>query len=239
MATRASGLQDNLTEKEIEVKVYGLVGIWMETFLYGIYLLLFITAMRVLSRKQALHRFSSKVFFTGIIIMFILITIHNGLNIYRLIVGFGHAANVHEPVQYLTNFLQWENSSLSILLALIFWSGDTLVIYRCFLIWQRNYWIIALPLTLFLASVATHTTSIWSARHFALDPSAVPHSLPPFLNMLFPLYAAQNVVTTLPRYTSYLPRPPGVKTHGLCCPQHSQLGFGHADRGGECSDIHD
>ncbi|KAH6871368.1 hypothetical protein BKA70DRAFT_1578376 [Coprinopsis sp. MPI-PUGE-AT-0042] len=198
MAAKEAGVEDVLTSKDIEAKMYGLVGIWMETFLYGLYLYLFVSAMTILARKNALQTFSSKVFFAGIVTMFILISFHNSLNIYRIVAAFGYNTDARGPALYLIDFLRWENYSLSVLLALIFWTGDILVIYRCFLIWQRNYWIIAVPLLLFLASVASHIMNLWAGRIFTLSNlSAVPSSLPPALNMLFPLYATQNVVTTL------------------------------------------
>ncbi|KAH6871369.1 hypothetical protein BKA70DRAFT_1131066 [Coprinopsis sp. MPI-PUGE-AT-0042] len=189
---------DDLKERELKVKVYTLVGTWMETFLYGIYLYLFVTAMRVLSQRQALRKSSSKVFFIGTVIMFISITLHNGLNIYRLVIGFGYASDAQDSARYFTELVQWENYAPVILFALILWTGDSLIIYRCFLVWQRNYWIIALPSLLFISTVGTHTVSLWSARHIRLNtPGALPQAtLFPILCLQFPLYAIQNITTT-------------------------------------------
>ncbi|KAH6874507.1 hypothetical protein BKA70DRAFT_1449389 [Coprinopsis sp. MPI-PUGE-AT-0042] len=89
-----------------------------------------------------------------------------GLNIYRPVVGFGYAANVHQPTQYLADLFQWENYTPAVLFALIFWTGDSLI--------QRNYWIVAFPLALLFASAATHATTLWAARNTKLDTPGAP-----------------------------------------------------------------
>lgn len=183
-----------LTQTEIEIKLYCLLGMWVESLLYGAYLYLFIAGMSLLGRKQALTTFSSRVFFAGSIAMFIPISIHNSLNLYRLINAFGYAPNIRSPALYMITF-RWENYSLSILLALTLWIADSLVIYRCFVIWQKNWWIIAIPSLLSLLCVVIHTLNIWGALTFARITDA-PRGYTPVVSMLFPLYLAQNVLTT-------------------------------------------
>lgn len=192
MGIKADGLEDLLTPLDLEFKVLYLVSFWCEATIYGIYVCLFGAAMSVMMRKGRLDAFPSKVFFTGIIVMFILISVHNWLNVYRMIVAYAYQIELKAPVAYLRAIRNWDAYAFPVLLAMIIWLGDALVIYRCYLIWKRDWRAIALPLTLLLVSIGTHSVTLhWFRTTF------IPlETIRPLLNTTFPLHLCQNVLTT-------------------------------------------
>lgn len=87
-------------------------------------------------------------------------------------------------------------------------------IYRCFLIWQRSYRVIVVPVLLYLASIgehhdppaqlanlqsfpfeATHIANFWWIKNQATYTRIVSRKWP-LLNTPFSLYCAQNVLTS-------------------------------------------
>ncbi|KAH6885078.1 hypothetical protein BKA70DRAFT_1204915 [Coprinopsis sp. MPI-PUGE-AT-0042] len=195
MDAGAEDLKVVLTAAELDHKFIYLLGFWLEALLYGLYLCLFVATIVVFAREDVKRPFASKVFLGGNTLMFILISMHNILNGYRLVVGFALQVGVRAPITYLNAVGNWVAYSLPILLSMVIWTGDALVIYRCFLIWQRSFWVIAIPLLLFFFTIGAQVTNFWWVRH----QSDVRHILGgrwPFLNLTFPLYFAQNVLTT-------------------------------------------
>ncbi|KAH6867243.1 hypothetical protein BKA70DRAFT_1414943, partial [Coprinopsis sp. MPI-PUGE-AT-0042] len=47
--------------------------------------------------------------------------------------------------------------------------GDLLMIYRCFLIWNRNYWAISLPIVLAAFSSGFDISTIWFAHQVSFS----------------------------------------------------------------------
>ncbi|KAH6871362.1 hypothetical protein BKA70DRAFT_1356092 [Coprinopsis sp. MPI-PUGE-AT-0042] len=180
MALRAEGLEEVLSEDEIQRKIVYLAGIWAEALLYGIYLCLFVAAVTVFRQKDGLGPPASKVFFVGNVLIFLIISFHNGLNL---------ATGV------LNNLGNWEGFAAPLLLAIVIWIGDALVIYRCFLIWHRSYRVVVVPLLLYFASISTHIANFWWIKNQSTY-TRVTSKKWPLLNVPFALYCAQNVLTS-------------------------------------------
>ncbi|TFK28529.1 hypothetical protein FA15DRAFT_685307 [Coprinopsis marcescibilis] len=184
-----------LEELNKTYQVYFLAAFWVEAVVYGIYLSLFISAIRIMTKKRSLDHFASRVFLSGIIIMFILISIHNASIIYKMIRAYalfiGTPPNL--PVVYFQDFIKWDNFAHPVILALLTWLGDYLVIYRCFLIWRRNYYVILLPAFLLLVSLGTTSVNLYWFQH----PDSIPFdTMTHFLNVIFPVNLIQNILTT-------------------------------------------
>ncbi|KAG2009422.1 hypothetical protein CC2G_012361 [Coprinopsis cinerea AmutBmut pab1-1] len=174
-------------------KIVYMTGFWAEALLYGIYFCLFVAALNIMLRKRTLHTFSSRVFLVGIVVMFVLITLHNFFNIYSMIEGYAYQTSLESPVHFMRNTTNWARYSFPVILALVIWIGDALVIYRCFIIWQRNYYAILLPLVLLLSSISFHSVNLW---WFGNPTARSLEDMRPIMSTTFPLHFAQNVVTT-------------------------------------------
>ncbi|TFK29635.1 hypothetical protein FA15DRAFT_731794 [Coprinopsis marcescibilis] len=173
-------------------KVYYLVSFWVEAVLYGVYFCLFVASLSILLKKTE-HTFASRVFFVGVLAMFVLITFHNSTNLYRVIEAYAYELEPAGPVTHLRNLELWDAYSFPVVLALLTWIGDLLVIFRCFLIWEGNYYVIAIPSILLLGSIVTTSVNLY---WFGNMSSMAFTSVVPFLNATFPLNFAQNVLTT-------------------------------------------
>ncbi|KAH6885090.1 hypothetical protein BKA70DRAFT_1338183 [Coprinopsis sp. MPI-PUGE-AT-0042] len=184
-----------LNEMECQLEVVYLVGIWLEALLYGVYLCLFIAAIPTFVRPDVLKALSTKVFLAGNALMFITISIHNVSSVVHLVMAFAYQTDVRGSVKLFNDLTLWGTYSAPTLLAIIVWIGDALVIYRCFLVWQRSYRVIVLPVLLFIVGVGSHSANLWWIQHQA-DVSHVVVGAWPFLNVPFPIYLAQNVLTT-------------------------------------------
>lgn len=184
-----------LTEAEVWGKVVYLVSFWMEALVYGLYLFLFLGALPVLLRKEVRKLYAPKVFLAGNTIMFLAISFHNWLNLYRLVIAFAYQRDIRSPLIYLNDVSDWTCFATPILLGITVWVGDMLVIYRCFLIWQRNYWVIIVPSILFLCTIAVQLVNFWWIAH-QQDVGSLVVTRWPILNSTYPMYLAQNMITT-------------------------------------------
>ncbi|KAH6885106.1 hypothetical protein BKA70DRAFT_1445328 [Coprinopsis sp. MPI-PUGE-AT-0042] len=194
MGSTAEVLETSLTKGELQLKVIYLVGTWVEALLYGIYLCLFIGALTIFAPKEVCKPFVSKVFLAGNVLMFMGISFH-GLSVYRLVIGFAYQPDVRAQLLYLNDLRNWSALASPFLLAIIMWTGDALVIYRCFLIWQQSYLVIALPSLLYIVTVGLQVTNLWWTTHQSAFINVVGQRWP-ILRITFPLYFTQNVLTT-------------------------------------------
>ncbi|KAH6874484.1 hypothetical protein BKA70DRAFT_1577195 [Coprinopsis sp. MPI-PUGE-AT-0042] len=174
----------------IQLKLLFLVSVWLEGFLYGIYLFLFIAALPILIQSKTLKKPSASVFFIGNVLIFTLVSIHTGLSIFHVVVAFAYQTSVEGTMQAYN-----QKYYIPILLALlIFMIGDILMIYRCFLIWQRNYWAIFPSGVLAATSSGLHITVVWFATQVPRNLFLV-RSWPPIaLAIIF--YFIQTSLTT-------------------------------------------
>ncbi|KAH6874512.1 hypothetical protein BKA70DRAFT_1169862 [Coprinopsis sp. MPI-PUGE-AT-0042] len=169
-----------------------LVGAWVGTLVYGIYLCLFFSALNILLRKDRLKTFQAKVFLVGIVSMFILNSIVNVINLHRLVNAFALRVDDQGPLSYMGDKNTWGAYVVTVLMGPILWIGDALVIYRCYWVWKQSYAVIVLPMLLYVASVSVHGVTLWGMRQ---NPAIVA-SMVPILPAVFPLYLVQNILTT-------------------------------------------
>ncbi|KAJ2912445.1 hypothetical protein MD484_g7964, partial [Candolleomyces efflorescens] len=116
-------------------------------------------------------------------------------NVYRMLGAYA-AYDPDDPnfaIRFLFDWERWDAYAFPIILGVLTWVGDILVIYRCFLIWQRNYYIVVLPVLLLLASIGTTSVNLWWFRHTTSIPWPVMSRL---FKITYPLNFAQNVLTT-------------------------------------------
>ncbi|KAF6764257.1 hypothetical protein DFP72DRAFT_871312 [Ephemerocybe angulata] len=171
-------------------QIYYPIAIWLEVRFYAC---LFIATCRIMLKRRRIENFASGVFLVCNTSIFILATIHNATSLYRLVRAYALVIVPPHPYMYFNEFNRWDNFSHLVILALCTWIGDGLVIYRCFLIWRRNLWVIVLPVVFLLVSMAT-TFVNW--RWFKHPQDFKMNEIIPIFNLTFPLNMAQNVLTT-------------------------------------------
>lgn len=181
----------------LQYRKYYLVSFWVETLIYGGYVFLFGIAMNVLRRKDEIKSFSFRFQNACHIIMFFLISIHNCTNVFRMIHAYAEVPLTDRspaaPVNYIRKCSNWDCYMFMVISALLTWTGEILLIYRCFLVWQRSRRIVILPCILFLISVGTTIFGLYWFQH----PFDIPYPKAQYaLGMPFPIGLAQGVLTT-------------------------------------------
>jgi len=145
-----------------------LVGDWVEAILWGVYSVLFCVCMRCIwiRRRTELVHFTTVM----IIIMYLCATVHLSLSLRRLIEGFVIYRDEEDPKLYFGNMSIQLNVAKDFFYAWMMVLGDSIIVWRCFIVWNRNFWIVSLPL---LMLAATTVGGLGSASEYALHAKPV------------------------------------------------------------------
>ncbi|KAH9841392.1 uncharacterized protein C8Q71DRAFT_853791 [Rhodofomes roseus] len=173
-----------------------LAAIWLETLFYGMNIVLFCACIYILVAKRRTPKVN-KYLIAIAVLMFSFSTCHVFLGFYRLIMGFivlrdqpgGPAAffsDVSIPANVAKVGLHTVNSII----------GDSVVVWRCFLVWGRNWKMCLLPIILVCGSaICGFGQTVYFARgqkyHSAFAPALVRWN-----GSLFSLSLATNIVVT-------------------------------------------
>ncbi|CAL1712308.1 unnamed protein product [Somion occarium] len=88
--------------------------------------------------------------------MFIVATLHIATNTYRMIGAYVYRVNTPGGVvAYLNDLATWHHVFKDALFCTQELFGDLIAMYRCWVIWNRNWMVIALPFLLFLVSAGS------------------------------------------------------------------------------------
>jgi len=174
-----------------------LTAIWLETLFYGINFVLFWACLFVLVVKRRTPKVN-KLLVAIAIAMFAMSTTHVSLGFQRLIEGFiklrdapgGPAAffsDVSIPANVVKVGLHTVNSVV----------GDSVVVWRCWLVWGRDWKMCVIPVLLVIASaVCGFAQTVYFARAKKLH-SAFAHILQVWNGSLFSLSLATNLTVTI------------------------------------------
>ncbi|EAU89895.2 hypothetical protein CC1G_12899 [Coprinopsis cinerea okayama7 len=175
-------------------QVYMLISFFLEAVIYGVYVILFVGAVHLMLRDGSKGGRGGKFFLFSMFVMFALTTVYTAINVYRFVRAYAqNFDNTMLPVYYFRDFTAWDNFSYVIIIIILVLHADVLVIYRCFVIWGGNYYVIAVPTVLLLFSIAINAIAItWFS-----NPAAMDHALAiKFFMMIYPVNLAQNCLTT-------------------------------------------
>lgn len=99
------------------------------------------------------------------------------------------------PLSYFRTPGLWDNTTHSVMNAIMTWIADALVIYRCYIIWgssPHQRYVVALPILLLITAMGINITlMVWFDHPFATY-----EEIRVILNLNYPLFFAQNVITT-------------------------------------------
>ncbi|PPQ65508.1 hypothetical protein CVT24_010804 [Panaeolus cyanescens] len=128
-------------------------------------------------------------------LMWLVAALHMGISIQRFLRVFVLELELNSADTYtrLLDATRWDTTTHMALAATMTWLGDILVIYRTYIVWERNLWIIALPVLIDIANMVVNSMTMYWFTHPNLVPRSVLYSwyLP-----VYPLIFAQNVLTT-------------------------------------------
>ncbi|TEB25108.1 hypothetical protein FA13DRAFT_1738740 [Coprinellus micaceus] len=168
-------------------QVYLLAAIWAESNPRafhscgsGFYVCLFIMGMLILTKPPPVNSPRERT--------------STASRMYRLIRAYGFILSEDAtPIGYFHKSpLGWDAISNPILMGFQIWVGDALAIYRCYIIWGHNFWVIVVPVLLAAAAVGVNLTLYsWFPK-----PWTPYEKLIGVINAGYPLAFAQNVLTT-------------------------------------------
>ncbi|KAL0581091.1 hypothetical protein V5O48_000985 [Marasmius crinis-equi] len=180
---------------DFPLDVAGVISVWFQTLLYGIYTCLFFTSAYVTLRKRMLHTVPAKVFFVATIVMYTNCTAHVAINLYRLLQGYVYQRETVGPANYFNDLGRWDNIAHNALNALMTWMGDSLIIYRCYLVWGNNIYVIILPTILLIISIVANSIALNLFTKVPLGTIFGP-SLVHWMNTIYATAFSQNALTT-------------------------------------------
>lgn len=146
----------------IPVAVTELIGTFFETLFYGIYIVILPKCLDILRKKNVGRGLMSYLLIT-MVLSFFLITAHLVVDLIRAFAAFtGNMDIPGSPDRYYDNIntsLNLSKNSFYIADTLL---SDALLLYRAFIIWGRNYWVIVLPTMLYMLDIAMSIWFTWS-----------------------------------------------------------------------------
>ncbi|KAJ8462333.1 hypothetical protein ONZ45_g17973 [Pleurotus djamor] len=131
-------------------------------------------------------------------VMFFAATVHFAINSFRIIQGFSvHAAAPGGAVAYFDDFSSWDHVAKDALYGLQEFLGNTAATYRCFILWNRSWRIIALPLILTAVSTVVGV-SICASFANPKNPNQSKESpmTDPLIQVILTAAVIMNVITT-------------------------------------------
>ncbi|EAU92086.2 hypothetical protein CC1G_09607 [Coprinopsis cinerea okayama7 len=182
-------------EKDRQLMLFSLLGVFLGVWLYGIYVVLFARSVQIKLKKKSSETRPASVFFYSSILMFIIITVNTAFAIRRYAHAFTtFAYTTNEiPLMYLFDYTLWDNSGCVFMLNLLVWMADALAIYRCYLIWNDSLLVILFPSALLLVSIIINSITF----SWFLDMTSVDSDLAmTLLKLVYPINISQNIVTT-------------------------------------------
>ncbi|PBL04408.1 hypothetical protein ARMGADRAFT_1070860 [Armillaria gallica] len=182
--------------KALAPDLAALVGLWCATVLYGVNLILYFCCVHVLIRRRTS---TSWVLVGGATVQFIISTVHIAAGLRSMVEGFIWSNEVLGG-----SYHYWENMTRPVYIlqeaatvtnCLI---GDTILIWRLYVIWNKKISICLFPVTLVLAFGVCGYNSIYRLSHLSLSDV---HTVNDILNWLQATWslslATQILVTTL------------------------------------------
>ncbi|KAJ7131235.1 hypothetical protein C8R44DRAFT_774536 [Mycena epipterygia] len=138
---------------DITILPANLTTLVLESCLYGILLLLFISTVYFLATRRTLaghnqtarHQFTSLVFL-GVTSLFMIITVHWAIVIYQAFFAFIHLGSAKAEDAFYADLAQRAEIVKVVFFSISVLLGDSLVIYRLWIIWGRNRNIVIFPI---------------------------------------------------------------------------------------------
>jgi len=175
-----------------------LLSIWLEGVLYGLYSCLFCTSVYIILQKKNFQTVPSRVMFGSMLAMFFLATMHLAVNLYRLLRGYVWLRDAQGgPAAYFDDLAKWDHMLKFAIYVTETVVGDALVIYRCWIVWDKNYYIIAVPFALLVCTPAFGSYILWLYTNSSNVSTAIFNPrLHRFIATWISVVLSQNIITT-------------------------------------------
>ncbi|KAG7093243.1 hypothetical protein E1B28_006929 [Marasmius oreades] len=168
------------------------ISLWMESLLFGINTILFIICLHILLVSP--ERSRRKVILATATAMYTLCAAHVVVSFIRGITAF--FGSKQGALAYYGQAWVWSNVTKQALHTTNIIIADSLLIYRLYIIWERAYWIVVLPILLLIGSSASSYTATYILACMPPGQSAFDTSVPDFCMMGYAFSFATNIIVT-------------------------------------------
>ncbi|KAJ3920432.1 hypothetical protein F5877DRAFT_89463 [Lentinula edodes] len=173
-----------------------LVSIFIQTLLYGAYTVVFALTVWILVWRRPAGQSINKLLLWTSVVMFVLATMHISVNYARVFMAFITYRNAEGgPAAFfniLSNFTQVFGSAIYVTQTLV---GDSVVLVRCYIVWGRQWYIVACPALLLLGSTASGIGILYSFAHIE-DAEVFALQLQDWIVSFFSLTLSTNFICT-------------------------------------------
>ncbi|TFK64237.1 hypothetical protein BDN72DRAFT_901719 [Pluteus cervinus] len=181
--------------KQIDPLAVNLIGTWCEVLLFGVYTTLFLESTVIMFERYSRRSFSARLFTAVMCVIYMVAVAHIGVGLYRLIKGYVWIEGSEAQLRYwsIAFARPMEATLVNLLQVAVITMADFLLIYRCYIVWSRTFWVIIPSIILALANFSANiaTITLW-AMLGALRGTHYTN----LLNSIFPTAIVQNVLTT-------------------------------------------
>ncbi|KAI0787090.1 hypothetical protein BC629DRAFT_491300 [Irpex lacteus] len=147
-----------------------IVGLCIESVLYGMYLILFFQCMSILYSKRKTS--GPNVRLSSIsVALFVLITWHEVIDAYRLVTAFERSEVPQGADLFyanVTSVLSIMKTALYLVMTVL---SDFFMLYRTFVVWNQSLLIVALPSLLVLADIGVGIVSVYTLATPSINPT--------------------------------------------------------------------
>ncbi|KAF5310296.1 hypothetical protein D9619_010551 [Psilocybe cf. subviscida] len=180
-----------------------IVGLWMETLFYGIYLVTFVLCIQVLLWDSAHARFKhpgtwNRPLLVAALLMFIFGTLDVALGLQHNLKAFWfgiQSGQIQGPADEFARISEWVNVMKLANYDAQTFIGDGILLYRCYMIYNRKWLVILVPGLLWLGTLAFSIVTI--VIEATLGTGVLNQSqLKPFITGTLSMTLAMNVITT-------------------------------------------
>lgn len=188
------GVNDNFPIDEAQI------GVFMEAVFYGIYLVTFVKCMKFLlwadGAFKPLYQLHYKML-VGALLMFIFGTLDVAFHLRHNLDAFVGAPNPQAVLDHFNDTSNWINVMKMVAYVLQTFVGDAILLYRCWIIYGRNWMIVALPAVLWLGGTVCGAMTIYVEATLDTDGALLnAKNLIPFITSMLSLTLAMNILTT-------------------------------------------
>ncbi|KAJ7044837.1 hypothetical protein C8F04DRAFT_1174595 [Mycena alexandri] len=100
------------------------------------------------------------------------------------------------PVGYLGILAQWDHVFSNVIYATQSILGDAVAVYRCWVLWNRNFFVVCLPFLLFFGSAVSGYMVCAIFAKIQVGSTVFDISLDVWIKTFFTIAVAQNIITT-------------------------------------------
>ncbi|KAI0056487.1 hypothetical protein BV25DRAFT_1813905 [Artomyces pyxidatus] len=138
-----------------------IVALCLESILYGVYVVLFISCIKVLLKKRTDSGPNMRLLIVSCS-LFVLITWHEVIDAVRLVFSFADSQTTLGADAYYDD----ATATLSVVKTAVYLVetivSDLFILYRCYIVWNANWPVVILPILLYIADCGTGIAAVYT-----------------------------------------------------------------------------